>query len=114
MGRGDRRRLSQKVGISDNRCEHRTPYGELDLICRDDRVWCFIEVKTRKNRRFGYGYQAVTLRKQRHMMLAAQFYLSQAVLKEVPVRFDIVSIDFKTASDYQISMIKNAFTVTGE
>ena len=93
---------------------YRTRYGELDLICRDGGVWCFIEVKTRKNRRFGYGYQAVTLKKQRHMMLAAQIYLSQARLMEVPVRFDIVSIDFKTAADYQISLINNAFTVTGE
>jgi putative endonuclease len=88
---------------------YRCRYGEIDLIAKDKTVWCFIEVKTRQTASFGDGYQAVTPLKRRHMYKAAIFYLSQAGLMEEPARFDIVSIDFYSQTEYRIHLIKNAF-----
>jgi putative endonuclease len=84
-------------------------YGEIDLIAIDNTVWCFIEVKTRQTTSYGDGYQAVTPLKRRHMLKAALFYLAQSGLMEEPARFDIVSIDFYTNSEYRVHLIKNAF-----
>jgi putative endonuclease len=88
---------------------YRCRYGEIDLIAKDNTVWCFIEVKTRQTANYGDGYQAVTPLKRRHMLKAALFYLSQAGLMEEPARFDIVSIDFYSQTEYRIYLIKNAF-----
>lgn len=87
---------------------YRTRFGEIDLICKHGDIWCFVEVKTRRTLRYGFGYQAVTQIKQQRMILTAQSYLNQAGLHEVPVRFDVVSIDWVSATDYRIELIKNA------
>jgi putative endonuclease len=86
---------------------YRCYYGEIDLICKDGPVWCFIEVKTRKNLSYGEGYYGVTPAKLKHLMKTAIMYLSQHHLGDVPARFDIVSIDFITGSEYKISLLKN-------
>lgn len=86
----------------------RTSFGEIDLVCRSEDIWCFVEVKTRRTQKYGFGYQGVTRVKQKHMILAAQIYLDQAGLYDAPVRFDVVSIDWISGSDYRIELIKNA------
>jgi putative endonuclease len=88
---------------------YRCMFGEIDLIAKDSVVWCFIEVKTRQTSSYGSGYQSVIQFKRKHMLKAALFYLSQAGLMEEPARFDIVSIDFYSLTEYQIHLIKNAF-----
>lgn len=87
---------------------YRTGFGEIDLICKHEEIWCFVEVKTRRNLRYGFGYQGVTHVKQQRMILTAQSYLNQAGLCEVPVRFDVVSIDWISDTEYRIELIKNA------
>jgi putative endonuclease len=91
------------------KCNYRCPYGEIDLIAKEKDIWCFIEVKTRKNQSYGYGFDSVTHVKQKHIIKVAQYYLVQSSLYEAPARFDIVSIDFVSANDYQIQLIRNAF-----
>ena len=91
---------------------YRTSFGEIDLICRHGDIWCFVEVKTRRNPRYGFGYQGVTHIKQRRMILAALNYLNQTGLYEVPVRFDVVSIDWVSGTEYQIELIKDAVDLT--
>jgi putative endonuclease len=86
---------------------YRCCYGEIDLICQDGPVWCFVEVKTRKTASFGSGYDAVNYSKQKHMLKAAQHYLMRAGLGDAPGRFDLVSIDFESDAVYRIQLIKN-------
>lgn len=89
---------------------YRCSYGEVDLICREKQIWCFIEVKTRRSQSsFGSGYYAVTHEKQRRMTKTALHYLSRYELGEPPVRFDIVSIEYTSAENYRITLLKNAF-----
>lgn len=91
----------------------RSPYGEMDIIARDGSVWCFIEVKTRKNRRYGPGYHSVNRRKQNHLIQTAEFYLISNNLSNVPLRFDIISIDFIDQTEYRVELIRNAFIRSG-
>lgn len=87
---------------------YRTKYGEIDLVCQSEGIWCFVEVKTRRSQKYGFGYLGVTREKQKHMISAAQAYLNEKGLDEAPVRFDVVSIDWISGSEYRIELIKNA------
>ena len=55
----------------------RTPYGEIDLICLRENYIVFVEVKTRTSQAFGYPEDSITLRKQAHMLSAAEHYLQE-------------------------------------
>ncbi|HOP74637.1 MAG TPA: YraN family protein [Bacillota bacterium] len=89
---------------------YRCSYGEVDLVCRDQEIWCFVEVKTwRSQSPFGSGYFAVSRKKQKRMTKTALDYLSRNRLGEPPVRFDIVSIEYTSTQDYRITLLKNAF-----
>lgn len=90
-------------------CNYRCPYGEIDLICRENSIWSFVEVKTRRKSDFGQGYLAVTSQKQQHLIKSAQYFLTERNLFEEKVRFDIVSIDYQSEFEYQIELLKNAF-----
>jgi putative endonuclease len=71
---------------------YRTPYGEIDLIARHGDTLVFIEVKLRRSEVFGSPQAAVTIAKQRHLKLAAYYYLNQQRTEDVKVRFDVVAI----------------------
>ncbi len=55
----------------------RTPYGEIDLILRLDEIIIFAEVKTRTSTRYGYPEEAITQKKQQHMLESAAFYAQE-------------------------------------
>lgn len=78
--------------------------GEIDLVARDGEYLVFVEVKYRKNARNGYPEEAVGPLKQKHIRHTAQYYLYHHDLKEIPCRFDVVSI-----LGEEIRLIKNAF-----
>lgn len=66
-------------------------YGEIDLIMRNGEYIVFVEVKQRKNRRFADGIEAVTLKKQRKIILTATYYI-QYNNPALQPRFDIVEV----------------------
>lgn len=66
-------------------------YGEVDLIARNDKYICFVEVKARKRNSMVSGQAAVTLSKQRKIIATALLYLQQNPCELQP-RFDVVSI----------------------
>lgn len=84
-------------------------YGEIDIVAKEGPVWCFVEVRTRKSNSFGRGFESITAVKRTHITKTAIFFLNQRRLDDAPARFDVVSIDFYTGTDYKIELIKNAF-----
>ena len=70
--------------------------------------YVFIEVKTRKNDRFGAPQEAVNSTKQRKLRLLADYYLKQQRLGEVDLRFDVVGITM-AADGPRLEIIQNAF-----
>ncbi len=107
------REYLQSLGYRIITGNYRCRGGELDLIGLEGRVWCFIEVKTRRKNHFGYGYEALTRSKQKRMIFAARYFLNQKALFDIPCRFDVVSIDFLDRATYEVSLIKNAFGASG-
>lgn len=67
-------------------------FGEIDLIMMDGNTLVFVEVRKRKNRRFGGAAGSVTLAKQRRIINTAQCYL-QRYRTTPPCRFDVMAWD---------------------
>ena len=81
--------------------------GELDLIVKDGEYICFIEVKYRKNDRFGCPEDSVTFAKQKKMIKGARQYLySKKYPEQIPCRFDVIAIHQE-----DITWIQNAFSL---
>ena len=87
---------------------YRTPIGEIDLIARHQGALVFIEVKTRRSRRFGSPQEAVHPAKQERLRNLAEYYLQQQGLGEVTVRFDVVGILWQEGKP-QVEVIPGAF-----
>jgi len=90
---------------------YRCVVGEVDLIVLDRRVIVFVEVKTRSGHQFGSPLEAVASRKQRKMMQAAQFFLSQKKLHQRDARFDVVGISWPGREPI-IEHVENAFELS--
>jgi putative endonuclease len=81
-------------------------YGELDLIMQDGKTRVIVEVRYRKNAKFGSALESVTKAKQTKLIHAAEIYLNSLQSNELlPIRFDVVGI----SGDGQLQWVKNAF-----
>ncbi len=83
--------------------------GEIDIIARDRGVTCFIEVKTRKSRRFGLPQESVNRRKQLRIAKVALMYIKNKHLESERCRFDVVGVEDKDGFSPNIDLIKDAF-----
>ena len=88
-------------GLKHVESNFRRPFGEIDLIMRDQATLVFVEVRSRARGRFGGAALSVTPAKQRRLRLAAQAYL-QRFRAPPPCRFDVIAID-----DGTIEWLKN-------
>ena len=88
--------------------------GEIDLIVEDKKHICFVEVKTRKNKNYGYGADFIFKSKIDKMILGARSYMARHNVTSA-VRFDIIEVYGKILysgfSVDEINHIKNAFDV---
>ncbi|MBL8510800.1 MAG: YraN family protein [Betaproteobacteria bacterium] len=85
---------------------YRTRRGEIDLIMQDHSVLVFVEVRLRQHQGYGGAAGSIDLPKQRRLIAAAEFYLSQ--LKQIPAcRFDVVLLH--KLDDPAIEWVKDAF-----
>jgi putative endonuclease len=90
---------------------YRCALGELDLIVLDRRVVVFVEVKTRSGHGYGSPLEAVEFRKQRKMIQAAQYFLSEKKLHQRDARFDVVGISWP-GREPLVEHIENAFELS--
>jgi len=104
----------------------RTPYGEIDLIARQEVVGrgpfeagassssivtVFVEVKTRSSSAFGLPEESVTPRKQAHILAAAQSYLQTHPELTGDWRVDVISIQRSRSGQPPVIMhFENAIT----
>lgn len=65
--------------------------GELDIVAKNERYLAFVEVKLRKNDRFGAACEAVTPAKQHKLRMAAELYLAMHPTRLQP-RFDVAEV----------------------
>jgi putative endonuclease len=82
------RRRGYRIVARNWRCR----IGELDLVVERRGVLVFCEVKSRRGRAFGVGYEAVTRRKQAKLRSLAEAFLQAAGSRPQAIRFDVASV----------------------
>ena len=87
---------------------------EVDLIVRRRRVVAFVEVKTRRSRRFGAPELAVTAAKRARLVRAATAWLRENGRGFAHARFDVVSWQVDTGGGgegrWRLNHIEDAFS----
>ncbi len=79
------------------------PIGEIDIIVKDKDTFVFVEVKYRKNKKYGTPAEFVTKTKQSKIIKTALCYIKNNKIQS-DFRFDVISI-----CGTEIEHIKNAF-----
>ena len=86
--------------------------GEIDIIMRDKDVLVFVEVRLRRKTMFGSGDETVAWQKQQKLIRTAQWYMQSTNTFDMPVRFDVVAIQYASPEKYTINHIPHAFDVS--
>ena len=86
----------------------RTPYGEIDLVASCDGMTIFVEVKTRTSRSFGLPEEAITPRKQAHMLAAAEHYAAERAINSWQV--DVIAIEGGSGKAPSIAHFENVLS----
>ena len=99
-------------------------FGEIDLIMQDKESLVFIEVRFRRDSRFGHSIETVDTVKQNKLIKTAEYYLQyHSLLDAISCRFDVLGVSPSTkpkkwfekrnTSQYysaQVEWVKNAFS----
>lgn len=85
----------------------RYKHKEVDIIAFTDDTIVFAEVKSRSGTYFEQPFQAVTKKKQRFLIEAANAYIEKYEI-DLEARFDILSL-VKTENGFNIDHIEDAF-----
>ena len=76
----------------------RTPYGEIDLVCRDGNEVVFVEVKTRADTSHGDPEDSITPEKLRHIVNSARHILEDRKWLQMDWRIDVLAIQFASGA----------------
>ncbi|HEY9198932.1 MAG TPA: YraN family protein [Gammaproteobacteria bacterium] len=88
---------------------YRCRRGEIDLIMQDAGNLVFVEVRYRRQSRYGSGLESVDRNKQRRISLCAAHYLQHHPHQAGrPARFDVIAV----GPDGAVDWIRNAFYAT--
>ncbi len=91
-------RYLEKKGYRILERNYTTAFGEIDIIAsnspsgKEQRI-VFIEVKMRRNRKYGYPEESITTQKLRRLILAIQDYLERRSFEEADWQIDVVSLE---------------------
>ncbi len=87
---------------------YRVRGGEIDCIALDGETLVFVEVRLRRNTRYGGAAASIDARKQQRIIHAARCYLQRYPRQaERPCRFDCVLLDSLDAN--LLEWIRDAF-----
>jgi putative endonuclease len=69
----------------------RTPYGEIDLVARKGDMTFLVEVKTRTSHSYGLPEEAITARKQAHLLACAEHYAAEHEIDHWQI--DVIAVE---------------------
>ena len=88
--------------------------GEIDIVAEEkvkyanryEEEYVFVEVKTRKNKKYGRPSEAVNLPKQKHIYKATEYYVYINKLENCNIRFDVIEV-YEKDKHFYINHLKN-------
>lgn len=99
----------QSLGYEIIERNYRSQFGEIDIVASQNGDLVFVEVKTRRNAKFGYPSESVNVKKQQKIIRTAHHYLAERCLDEVGCRFEIAEVYLMAGQPARIEIIQNAF-----
>jgi len=84
----------------------RTPYGEIDIVAKQNDCVIFVEVKTRTSNKMGLPEDSITTRKREHMIACAEHYAAEHGIDHWQI--DVISIEGKPGTEPVITYFENA------
>lgn len=86
-----------------------SPFGEIDLILKDQNDIVFVEVRSRGREDYGAAKETITYAKRKKLIKTGLHFLQKHQwLYKVNSRFDVVALQF-TKNQMELEWIKNAF-----
>jgi putative endonuclease len=82
--------------------------GEIDIVCRDGNVLCFVEVKTRTSH-YAPPRKAVNKKKRELIRSGGRAWLRLLADRDVAYRYDIVEVYLTEGDCPEVSWLKAAF-----
>ena len=79
--------------------------GEIDIIALDKNYLVFIEIIARTSNKYGLPAEAVTVKKIKHILNTATYYLYIKKLKNLNTRVDVLEVYSKN-NKYYINHLK--------
>ena len=107
-------RFLRSAGLTVAERNVRFSEGEIDLVCRDDGVVVFVEVKCRRAGWDEAPGAAVSWHKQRRLTRLAQHYLKWRRLTGVRCRFDVVSVTVDADGALDVRHVRSAFDAVSD
>lgn len=83
-------------------------YGEIDIIAKENKIWCFIEVKTIAKAKAESPFDTIGKKKMEHIESSAAHYISVNRLGNEKIRFDAVGIKVNGGNN-EIELVKGIF-----
>lgn len=84
--------------------------GEIDLIMNHNDTLVFVEVRFRRDTRYGTGAETVDRRKQTRILATAAHYLQKnPKAARQACRFDVISLTTNNSGEQILDWIPNAF-----
>jgi putative endonuclease len=85
-------------------------HDELDIVAKEGASLVFVEVKTRRNEKYGRPFSAVNREKRKRLSRAAVTYLKKNHIEPDFIRFDVVEVIGEPGSHPpEMRHIENAF-----
>ena len=86
-----------------------TPFGEIDIIAKKNKLLTFFEVKTRISTKYGSPLSSITGDKKKHILKNCEYYLYIKDKFESKYSIDLISLKLDINGNMQIlKHIKNA------
>jgi putative endonuclease len=86
--------------------------GEIDIVCRDNDILVFVEVKTRTREDFGRPVAAVDRQKQKRISRGGLAWLRMLDNPDILFRFDVVEVIMADDAKPRLELIRNAFPLS--
>lgn len=96
----------QRAGLDIIDRRWRCAHGELDIVALDGDTVVFVEVKTRRDERFGHPFEAITPAKVRRLRALAGLWL-QTNGRRGPVRMDAVAVIAPRSGSWRIEHLRD-------
>jgi putative endonuclease len=92
---------------------HATRAGEVDLVCREGEVICFVEVRSRTSAAQGSPLETVGPAKARRVVAAATDWAARHGALGEALRFDVVGV-LLDGPEPRFELVRGAFDASGQ